>query len=152
MNRVIGALSLVVLMGLPALGQQDAQKTVTKKTVKGPAMELTPEDHDFGKVKQNQTLVKEFEIENIGTENLEIGRISTSCGCTAALTSDKVVKPGESTTLKVTLETRKYKGTIQRSVSISFINPKRVKTVKVKAFVLESADDSTKSKSGDPSG
>jgi hypothetical protein len=61
MNRVIGALSLVVLMGLPALGQQDA-----KKTVKGPAMELTPEDHDFGKVKQNQTLVKEFEIENIG--------------------------------------------------------------------------------------
>jgi hypothetical protein len=143
MKRLASTLLMLALIGLPAMAALGQQSKGETKPVKGPAIEVTPESHDFGKVKQNLNLETEFEIRNIGTEEVAIGRISTSCGCTAALTSDRVIKPGESTTLKVTLETRRYKGQIQRSVSVASnaVN-KKIATVKVKAFVVEATDDS----------
>jgi len=101
----------------------------------GPRVEIEPEEYDFGSVQQEQKLVYEFTVRNTGTEELEIRRISTSCGCTAALTSDRTVAAGASTILRVTLETRKYKGVVERSVSIATNDPGRVHTVRVKAFV-----------------
>lgn len=141
MKALVGSLLVVALTVVPALGQGTEKKDKTD-TVSGPSIEIHPESHDFGKVQQNQKLVKEFEIENVGDENLVIGRISTTCGCTAALTSDKVVKPGKSTILKVTFETRRYKGPVQRSVSVASNDPRRVRTVRVKAFVEESGGPS----------
>jgi hypothetical protein len=108
------------------------------KKTSGPRLEVQPMEHDFGSLPQHETVVHEFTIVNAGTEELEIRRISTSCGCTAALTSDRSVPPGGTTTLKVTLETRKYRGAIERSVSIASNDPRRVHTVRVKAFVESS--------------
>ena len=117
-----------LLLGSLAFAQKD------KKT-SGPRLEIQPLEHDFGSLPQNEKVVHEFSILNTGTEELEIRRISTSCGCTAALTSDRSVPPGGTTTLKVTLETRKYRGAIERSVSIASNDSRRVHTVKVRAFV-----------------
>jgi hypothetical protein len=142
MKSLVGAL-MVIALGVFPVSAGDS-KAKSDKPAKGPQMEITPEEHDFGKVKQNQKLVHKFEIKNTGSEDLVIGRISTSCGCTAALTSDKVVKPGSTTTLEVTLETRSYKGEIERSVSIASSDPRRITTVKVKAFVEEGSTPSPK--------
>jgi Protein of unknown function (DUF1573) len=101
----------------------------------GPRAQIEPEEFDFGSVQQDQKVVHEFTVTNTGTGELEIRRISTSCGCTAALASDRTVAPGKTATLKVTLETRKYKGVVERSVSIATNDAARVHTVRVKAFV-----------------
>jgi hypothetical protein len=102
----------------------------------GARMEIEPSEHDFGSVRQDQKLVYEFVVRNAGTEDLELLRIATSCGCTAALPAERIVPPGGSTTLEVTLETRKYKGVLERSVSVaSNDRTRRVGTVHVKAFV-----------------
>jgi hypothetical protein len=143
MKAVWGSLLVVALGIVSSIGVQAGQKS-GQNSVKGPRLEIVPESHDFGKVKQNQKLVKEFELKNVGTEELVLGRISTSCGCTAALTSEKTVEPGGSTILKVTFETRRYKGAVQRSVSIASNDPRRVKTLKVKAFVEEAPKTSKK--------
>jgi hypothetical protein len=138
MRRLVVALTTVISLAFGSMVALSYQAQGTKKQVKGPGIEVAPEDHDFGRVQQNEKLEKEFEILNIGTEELAIGRISTSCGCTAALTSDKFVKPGESTTLKVTLETRMYKGAIERTVSVaSNAANSKITQIKVKAFVVE---------------
>ena len=100
-----------------------------------PKLVVSPEAHDFGNVGQDKRLVHEFTIVNEGDSELTIGRISTSCGCTAALTEKRTLAPGEATTLTVTLETRKYRGTLERSVSVSSNDPGRVSRVKVRAFV-----------------
>ena len=142
MKRLAGALLMLTWIGLHAMTATGHQGKSATEPVKGPAIEVTPEFHDFGKIEQNLTLDTEFEIRNIGTEEVNIGRISTSCGCTAALTADQMVKPGESTTLKVTLETRRYKGRITRSVSIASNAVKKISTVKVTAFVLEATEES----------
>ena len=142
MRRLVVALITVVSIALPAMVAWSYQAESNRKQVKGPGIEVTPEDHDFGRVQQNAKLEKEFEIHNIGTEELVIGRISTSCGCTAALTSEKFVKPGETTTLKVTMESRMYKGEIQRTVSVASNGANsKITQIKVKAFVVESTDE-----------
>lgn len=110
---------------------------VQGKSKSGPVMEIEPEEHDFGGVRQNQKLVHNFTVKNTGTEDLEILRIATSCGCTAAVPRDRIVKPGESTTLEVTLETRKYSGVIQKSVSVASNDRQVVRTIRINAFVEE---------------
>lgn len=101
----------------------------------GPRAEIEPEEFDFGSVHQDEKMVHEFTVRNTGTAELEIRRIATSCGCTAALTSDRSIAPGASTILRVTLETRKYKGVVEKSVSIATNDRDRVHTVRIKAFV-----------------
>lgn len=122
------AVTIVLALALCETGVAQRKQT-------GPVMEIEPEEHDFGGVQQDQELVYQFTIENVGTERLEIRRISTSCGCAAAVPSDRFVEPGESTSLEVTLETRKYKGVINKSVSVASNDPDVVRTVRVKAFV-----------------
>ena len=131
LRRWVGAILVVASFAAPAA------ITAQGKSKSGPVMEIEPEDYDFGGVQQNQKLVHEFTVKNIGTEDLEILRIATSCGCTAAVSKDRIVKPGESTTLEVTLETRKYTGVIQKSVSVASNDRQVVRTIRVHAFVEE---------------
>lgn len=128
----VAAVTLCALLGLSA-ASAPAQRS--SKSKDGPRMEIAPAEHDFGNVQQNQKLVYEFIVMNTGTEELEIKRLSTTCGCTAAITKDRTVPPGGSTKLEVTFETRKYKGFIERSVSVASNDPGRVQQVRLKAFV-----------------
>lgn len=94
-----------------------------EEPAKGPRIAVEPPEFDFGKALPNKSLHKDFTIRNFGSENLEIERVSTTCGCTAALADDKVVKPGESTILRVTLQTRDYKGRVEREILVQSNDP-----------------------------
>jgi hypothetical protein len=115
---------LLSLLGPVAAQEASKPPAETKKAaspaaeVKGPRISVEPASFDFGKAVQNKTLSKEFSIRNFGTEDLVIENVSTTCGCTAALLDAKVIKPGGSTPLRVTLETRAYSGKVERKVLI----------------------------------
>jgi Protein of unknown function (DUF1573) len=89
----------------------------------GPRIRVEPAAFDFGKATQNKTLRKEFVIRNFGDEALVIESVSTSCGCTAALVEGKLVKPGGTTPLQVSFETRSYEGHVQKSVVVRSNDP-----------------------------
>jgi hypothetical protein len=125
--------TLMVVFSLLAVSVSATAQS-TKRT-SGAVIGIEPSEHDFGRARQDQELVHEFVVTNSGTEDLVLSRIATACGCTAAVAAETVVPPGGSTTLRVTLETRKYKGRIERSVSVASNDRKRVTTVRVKAFV-----------------
>jgi Protein of unknown function (DUF1573) len=113
-----------------------AQEKEPKSAVAGPRIRVEPESFDFGKAAQNKTLRKEFSIRNFGNADLLIESVSTTCGCTAALMDSKVVKPGGTTPLRVSLETRAYKGRVQRSVMVRSNDPEaNLLEVKVEATV-----------------
>ncbi len=102
----------------------------------GPRIRVEPETFDFGRAAQNKTLHKEFSIRNFGNQDLVIESVSTTCGCTAALMESKVVKPGGTTPLRVSLETRAYKGRVVRSVLVRSNDPQTgLLEVKVEATV-----------------
>ncbi len=117
----------------PSLAQ-DAKKDASAK---GPRIVVEPASFDFGKAVQNKTLQKEFSIRNFGTSDLVIDNVSTTCGCTAALLADKVVKPGSTTPLRVALETRTYTGKVERKVLIRSNDPEtNLAEVKVEVTVV----------------
>jgi hypothetical protein len=131
--RVIAIAVLLAVWFSPVLAE-DAPKTAAAK---GPRLSVEPASFDFGKAVQNKTLQKEFSIRNFGGSDLVIENVSTTCGCTAALLSDKVVKPGSSTPLRVSLETRNYSGKMERTVLIRSNDPEASTTeVKVSVTVV----------------
>lgn len=69
---------------------------------------------DFGKVKQGSVLTHEFVFKNEGDAPLVIDRVETSCGCTAALVTEKRILPGREGRIKATFDTRGYSGRLTR--------------------------------------
>lgn len=58
--------------------------------------------HNFGGVPQSQGILETtFEVRNDGQSVLEIGELSTSCGCTTAELSNKSIQPSGTATLTV---------------------------------------------------
>jgi len=91
----------------------------------GARISIEPASFDFGKALPNKTLTKEFVIKNFGTRDLIIEKVSTTCGCTVAEGYSKLVKPGETTTLRVKLETRNSSGRLERKVAVKSNDPEK---------------------------
>jgi type II secretory pathway pseudopilin PulG len=62
--------------------------------------------YDFGDIGPQQKVEKTFSIKNIGTKDLIIEDVSSSCGCTAALISENIIPPGGEAELLVTYDPR----------------------------------------------
>jgi hypothetical protein len=100
---VIAAAAL--LLASAALAQAQKPRAVFKETA-----------HDFGKVKQGDVVTWEFAFKNDGGAPLVIEKIETTCGCTAALASDKKIGPGKEGKIKATFDTRGYSGRLTRYI------------------------------------
>ena len=97
--------------------------TAIAEESRGPRIRVEPESFDFGKVLPGRTLRKEFRLRNLGDDALVIERISRSCGCTAAATEATALPPGESTPLRITVETRDASGTVEHEVLVRSNDP-----------------------------
>ena len=105
----------------PGLGD-DAKPAEAQK---GARISIEPTSFDFGKALPNKTLTKEFVVKNFGTEDLVIERVTTTCGCTVASGYDKLVKPGGTTNLRVSLETRNSSGRVERKIAVKSNDPEK---------------------------
>lgn len=74
--------------------------------------------HDFGKVKEGEVVSYNFTFQNKGTQPLIIKDVKTSCGCTAAVVSEKNLSPGKSGSIKVDLDTSNRQGRMSRTVTV----------------------------------
>lgn len=74
------------------------------------------EKFDFGKVKQGEVLTHEFVFRNVGDDTLVVEKVETTCGCTAALASEKKIAPGKEGKIKVTFDTHGYTGRLVKYV------------------------------------
>jgi len=91
-----------------------------------PELEASNYVYDFGDIGPQQKVEKTFIIKNIGTKDLNIQDVSSSCGCTAALISENVIPPGGQAELLVTYDPRvnKDQGTfVTRKVRIRSDDP-----------------------------
>jgi hypothetical protein len=102
---------------------------------RGPRLEIEPGEWDFGRAAPGAVLVHEFTLKNTGSQDLEIGRIASACACAAAVTDRTVVPPGEAATLRVTLETRRYRGVLERWLTIRSNDSSGRTRLKVRVYV-----------------
>jgi hypothetical protein len=73
---------------------------------------------DFGQVKQGAVLSHEFTLTNEGNATLVIQKVSTSCGCTAALVSADKIQPGKEGRIEVKFDTRGYGGKVRKLIYV----------------------------------
>jgi hypothetical protein len=130
--RHITALAVAALIAMAA-GADD-------KPPAAPRIRVEPESFDFGRALPGKTLRKDFTIRNFGEAELVIESLSTTCGCTAALSAQRRVAPGGRTALRVTFETRNYSGTVERLVLVRSNDPETpVVQLRVSATVAPAA-------------
>lgn len=91
---------------------------------KVPVIYFSETKHDFGKVKEGDVVEYTFQFGNNGKAPLKIKDVKTSCGCTAALVSNEQLEPGDSSTLKVKLDTKNRKGKMSRTITIQSNDPR----------------------------
>src|SRR3989337_4447793 len=84
---------------------------------------FTKDTHDFGRVIQGKTVEYIFTFENKGTDDLLIKEVTTSCGCTAALLSANVIKPGETGQIKVSYDSQGRAGKVSRTINVVSNDP-----------------------------
>ncbi len=94
-----------VLLSAAAWAQASKPRAVFKETT-----------HDFGKVKQGDVVTHEFVFKNEGGAPLIVEKVETTCGCTAALVSEKRIGPGKEGKIKTTFDTRGYSGRLSRYI------------------------------------
>ncbi len=117
--RQAAALAILVTLLLPATTPLSAQD----KPGGFAAITVEPQSLDLGTMEQHQTRRGEITIRNDGGADLEIGDITPSCGCTVAQLDTKVLKPGASTKLAVTFDSKDYQGAQQKSITIRCNDP-----------------------------
>jgi hypothetical protein len=88
-----------------------------------PRIRVEPTSFDFGRVRPQRTLRKEFRLQNLGDGPLVIERISRSCGCTQASTEADTLAPGESTPLHIEVQTRASSGLSENTVLVRSNDP-----------------------------
>ncbi len=106
--------------------------------IDGARIAVDPPSFDFGKVLPQKSLTREFSIRSFGAQDLVIENVSTTCGCTVADNlAKKVVKPGGSQPLRVTLTTPANPGAITKSVMVRSNDAVRpLLEIKLKATVV----------------
>lgn len=76
-------------------------------TTKGfPKFEFTKELHKFGKISTGEIVVCDFFFKNIGSKDLVIKNIETSCGCTAVKWEKKPVGVGAESHITVEFDSK----------------------------------------------
>jgi len=74
---------------------------------------------DFGTLKQGESVEHIFTFKNTGKNDLIIRKTKASCGCTAVQLGDKVIKPGQESSIKAIFNSRGKKGKQHKSITVT---------------------------------
>ncbi len=107
-------LSLIIVISVAAFAQ-----------LVGPKASAQITEYNFGDIKQGDVVSYDFKVMNNGGDILKIIDVRASCGCTAAQPEKKELKPGESTTIKVTFNSKGRKGAQIKTVRVITNDPEK---------------------------
>ena len=90
-----------------------------------PTAHVSQLEHDFGTILQGETVRHRFTFSNTGDAPLQVEKVSSSCGCTAALASAKVLAPGESGEIQTSFDSARFRGDVSKTVYLYTNDPVR---------------------------
>ncbi|MGE0201780.1 MAG: DUF1573 domain-containing protein [Candidatus Melainabacteria bacterium] len=80
---------------------------------------------DLGMVTTDAKARHRYIIYNVGGASLRLGEIETTCGCTVAKVSKKIILPGDFTKLDVTLDTSLKLGHVKKKIMVHSNDPEK---------------------------
>jgi cytochrome c5 len=97
-------------------------------------------EFDFGVLIQGATAQHDFSFQNLGEDPLEIQALNSSCGCTAALATEKIIPPGGKSSIRVTYDSHGKVGEVQKNVRVQTNDPQSpVIQLVIRGLVMMSA-------------
>lgn len=101
-----------------------------------PRVKVTEHVFDFGTADQHQKIPHVFRFSNVGGSPLLVEKVRSSCGCTAALASEKVIPPGGEGEIRITFSTGRMSGKKSKSVFLHSNDPDQpITTFKIKGEI-----------------
>jgi len=90
-----------------------------------PKLEVVETTYDFGEILKGDQVKHIFTIRNAGDAPLTIEKVKTSCGCTAALLSEKVLAPGQTAEIKTNFDSTRFKGRVKKTIYVNSNDPQQ---------------------------
>jgi hypothetical protein len=118
--------SLIILLGVGW--------TISPSHAQSPAAMFEEVSYDFGTVPRGSKRVHTFAVTNTSRELLRILSIRIPCNCVTAHATKKELAPGESTTVIVHLDTRRFSGPMTKYAYVLFDQPRDEVQLVVRAF------------------
>ena len=84
---------------------------------------VTPNQYDFGTMKQQEIRTTQVVISNDGGGLLIIEDVDADCGCTVPKLLTNELRPGESTTLDIEFNSKKMSGNVFKTIRVSTNDP-----------------------------
>ncbi|RMG68794.1 MAG: DUF1573 domain-containing protein [Calditrichaeota bacterium] len=84
---------------------------------------ITPAVIHFGAVGEGRPIEGEIKFRNDGTSPLTIETVESSCGCTVSHYANKRIVPGDTGRVFFRIETRGFRGPIQKTIDVYFAPP-----------------------------
>jgi hypothetical protein len=81
--------------------------------------------HDFGAKPTGDSLRHVFLLTNTGDRDLEIAKVRSGCSCAKPELDEKVIKPGQSVPLKVTVSLENLRGPVEQHIVVESNDPAR---------------------------
>ncbi len=119
------------LLSVTAIIKEDFSKLTPLELENSPKIKFENTEHDFKSVKSGQVVSYEFIFKNEGKSPLVIRKVKTGCGCTASTPPTESVKPGESSNIKVSFNTRNRSGRQAQYIDV-FCNDPQQPEIKLK--------------------
>ena len=83
-----------------------------------PSLQVESDEIDWGTIYAGEKREHHFVLHNEGDSQLEIIEVRSSCGCTAALVSNKAIFPGEQAELYVRFNSKFFSGKVTKRVEV----------------------------------
>jgi len=80
-------------------------------------------DIHFGSVAQGEKVERVFRFTNAGDDQLIIERVKSSCGCTAALLSNRDIEPGTTGEVRATFDSTRFQGLVVKTIYLYTNDP-----------------------------
>ena len=107
-------------------------------------VEVSEPSHDFGVVDPYIKVKHVFRVLNRGKEERVIEQVRPSCGCTAAVVSEKIIPPGKEGTIQVEYDPEKGRfGKFQKTVKVFIKDEKEPILLSVSGEVRKGGDPET---------
>ncbi|MBM4175591.1 MAG: DUF1573 domain-containing protein [Ignavibacteria bacterium] len=74
--------------------------------------------HHFGTIYKGQKVKHVFEIENLTSKTIQVDKVETSCGCTAALISNKTLKPKQKAKVTAEFDSESFQGYQEKNIYV----------------------------------
>ena len=102
---------------------------------KEPKFEFEETSWDFGTITDGDRVEHSFKFKNVGNDDLVIGNVTTSCGCTAPEWPRTPIGPGEESKITVEFNSAGKSDLVNKDITI-YANTVPVQTkLRIKAFV-----------------